>query len=300
MRRRTAKLTRVVTAIVAASVLTVTGASAEPRSWSEIKRGGALRVCVAGTNPPDGIVTPEGCTGACEFGGLVADMVNVFAAGSGLKTGYHVTTFDGFFQNADGVTERDGTYTPKVFADGTCDMIGSPLVSLPWRLKKMDMECFLPSRMVVVVHKDRAGEFNGLDDLAGKTVSVERSMSLHSWVEEQNADLWNGDPVTVDFRPYDRSVPAVEAGTVDFTVVSILDALWQTRNNAPNTVVAFAVGPLDEGCWGVPKGADDFRAAIKAHFAQEQEDDASALNRSWVEAYGLTFAEFVRLVSTLR
>jgi len=285
---------------LAVSLVLGTLSEAAARPLDEIRRSGELRLCVATSNPPDGVVSPEGCTGYCEFTGLVRDLSDAFAKTLGVSTRFWVSSWDEFFQNADGVTVKDAAYTPELFVAERCDMIASPLVALDWRLLKMDMTCFVPSRMVIVVPKDRADDFAGIEDLAGKTVAVEQSMSLHSWIEDQNATVLAADPVEISFRDYKDSIAAVDAGEVDFTVVAILDALWQTRHQAENAVVAFAVGPIDEGCWGYPKGADDMAAEMAAFFADQRGDADSDLNRIWTEYFGYSFFEFLRIVSAVR
>jgi len=287
--------------LFAASLVLAPLQQAGARSLDEIRRSGELRLCVATSNPPDGVVSPEGCTGYCEFTGLVRDLSDAFAKTLGVTTTrFWVSSWDEFFQNVDGVTVKEATYTPHLLAAERCDMIASPLVALDWRLSKMDMTCFVPSRMVIVVPKDHAGDYAGIEDLAGKTVAVEQSMSLHSWVEDQNATVLAADPVEISFRDYKDSIAAVDAGEVDFTVVAILDALWQTRHQAENAVVAFAVGPIDEGCWGYPKGADDIATEIAAFFADQRGDADSDLNRIWIEYFGYSFFEFLRIVSAVR
>lgn len=292
--------TRMTGLFLAAGLVLGTLSEAGARPLDEIRRSGELRLCVATSNPPDGVVSPEGCTGYCEFTGLVRDLSDAFAKTLGVSTRFWVSSWDEFFQNADGVTVKEAVYTPELFVAERCDMIASPLVALDWRLLKMDMTCFVPSRMVIVVPKDRAGDYAGIEDLAGKTVAVEQSMSLHSWIEDQNATVLAADPVEISFRDYKDSIAAVDLGEVDFTVVAILDALWQTRHQAENAVVAFAVGPVDEGCWGYPKGADDIATEIAAFFADQRGDADSDLNRIWTEYFGYSFFEFLRIVSAVR
>ena len=164
----------------------------------------------------------------------------------------------------------------------------------------MDMPCFLPSRMMIVTRKDDLGEITRLEDLAGRTVAVERSMSLHSWIEDQNAGPFAHDPIKIDFRDYADTIPAVDRGEVDFTVVSVLDALYQTRNVVENSAAAFAVGPLDEGCWGHVKGHEEMGAQMRAFFDGQTADPGSELNALWTRYYGMSFSDFVRLVSTIR
>ncbi len=270
------------------------------RSVSEILESGVLRSCVPTANPPDGQVIPEDCRGYCQYEGLIGDLVEVFANSLDLTPEYYVQSWDELFHNADGVTDKDGSYTPAALATDQCDMIGAVMVSLDWRRKKMDMECFLPSRMMVVTHKDRQGDFKKLEDLAGHSVSVERSMSLHSWVEDQNAGPLKENPINVTFRPYDESVPAVDQGEVDFTVVAVLDALHQTRHTSKNSAAAFAVGPTDEGCWGYEKGDIEMGALIKAFFIKQRTVPNSDLNELWNRYYGMSFADFVRLVSAIQ
>lgn len=272
---------------------------ASARSVSEMMRSGVLRACVPTTNPPDGVVIPQGCTGACQYEGVIGDMVAAFAHSLDLEPEYWVSSWDGLFHNANGVTDKEASYTPRLMAEGQCDMIGAVMVSLDWRLRKMEMECFLPSRMMIVAQKDRAANLREVSDLGGLTVSVEQSMSLHSWVEEQNDGPLNENQIHIDFRPYDESIPAVDRGDADFTVVSVLDALYHTRNLVENSAVSFAVGPIDEGCWGYRKGDAEMGALIEAFFEEQTADTASELSQIWERYYGMSFADFVRLVSTI-
>lgn len=287
-----------VSALLAAFLIIMPGMS-HARSVEEILKSGVLRACVPTANPPDGISTPQGCTGTCQYQGVIGDIVASFAHSLDLEPEYWVSSWDGLFHNADGVTDKQAHYTPRVMTEGQCDMIGAVMVSLDWRLRKIDMECFLPSRMMIVAHKDRAASLQKLEDLGGLTVSVEQSMSLHTWVDEQNAGPLKDNPINVEFRPYDDSIPAVDRGDADFTVVAVLDALYHTRNIVENSEVAFAVGPIDEGCWGYRKGDTEMGALIKTFFQEQTASSSSELNRAWERYYGMTFADFVRLVSTI-
>ncbi|WP_420861327.1 substrate-binding periplasmic protein [Algirhabdus cladophorae] len=273
--------------------------SAAARSLDEILASGVLRACVPTANPPDGEVIPAGCKGYCQYEGIIGDLVETFAADMELTPEYYVQSWDELFQNAKGVTVKEDTYTPVALETLQCDMIGAVMVSLDWRLKKMDMECFLPSRMMVVSHRDRQAEFTTLDDLAGRTVAVEQSMYLHTWIEEQNEGALKDKPIEILFRPYDQTIPTVEKGDADFTVVSVLDALYQTRRTSPDAVAAFAVGPFNEGCWGYRSGDTEMGAQIKSFFAEQTIEPSSELNELWNTYYGMSFSDFIRLVSAI-
>ena len=283
----------------AAAMLFSTYSVAEPRSMTEIQSSGELRACVPTANPPDGKVIPDGCTGNCGYEGIIGELVEVFAKSLDLTPSYWVSNWDGLFHNADGTTDKEASYTPRLLETGQCDMIGAVMVSLDWRLKKMDMECFIPSRMMVVTHKDRLGEFQSISDLGGRTVSVEQSMSLHTWIEDLNEDQLADNPVEITFRPFDDSIPAVDRGDVDFTVVGVLDALYHTRNLVENSAAAFAVGPLDMGCWGMRKGDTEMAVLISNFFEEQTANPDSNLNEIWSNYYGLSFFEFLRLVSKI-
>lgn len=284
---------------LATGLAVTTAMQAQARTVAEIMQSGTLRACVPTANPPDGIPIPEGCTGNCQYEGVIGDLVETFAKSLDLEPEYWVSSWDGLFHNADGVTVREDSYTPALLAENQCDMFGAVMVSLDWRRTKIEMECFLPSRMMVVTHRDRVGEFTDVSDLGGRTVSVERSMSMHSWIQDQNAGPLADNPIEVVFHPYDQSVPSVDSGKVDFTVVSVLDALWQTRNITENAQVAFAVGPVDMGCWGYERGDGEMGELIEAFFDEQTADPASDLNEVWERYFGLSYGDFIRLVSTI-
>lgn len=275
------------------------GSEAAARPMSEIVGSGVLRACMPTASPPDGDVQPEGCTGYCGYGGVLGELVDAFATSPGLETEFWVSDWDGLFQNAEGVTVEEAEYTPHSLATDRCDMIGAVMVSLDWRRKKMDLECFLPSRMMIVTQKDRSEALTDITSLGGLTASVERSMAMHTWIDVQNAGPLADNPIQLDFRSFDDSIPAVDRGDVDFTVVHVLDALYHTRNIVENSSVAFAVGPVDEGCWGYEKGDTEMGDLMKAFFAGQTTAPDSELNAIWESYYGLSFADFVRLVSTL-
>lgn len=280
--------------------LSLTAQQVAARSVGEIMESGVLRACVPTANPPDGEAIPEGCKGYCQYEGIIGDLVQTFAQSLDLTPEYYVQSWDELFHNADGMTDKEATYMPVALENQHCDMVGAVMVALDWRLKKIDMHCFLPSRMMVVARKDRQSEFTSLEDLAGRTVSVEQSMYLHTWVQDQNAGSLKDNPIEIQFRPYDQSIPAVDAGEADFTVVSVLDALYQTRHLSQDSAVAFAVGPTNEGCWGYRKGDTEMGALIKAFFDGQTADHNSELNSVWDRYYGISFSDFVRLVSAIR
>ncbi|MGR3500920.1 substrate-binding periplasmic protein [Pseudaestuariivita sp.] len=285
-------------ALVVAAIIAANTATARP--LEEILNSGVLRACVPTANPPDGEVIPEGCTGYCQYEGIIGDLVETFADSIDVTPEYYVQSWDSLFHNADGETVKDASYTPRAMEAEQCDMIGAVMVPLEWRLKKMDMECFLPSRMMVVTHRDRVGDFSGPEDLAGLSVAVERSMYLHDWVEDQNAGIWSDNPATIHFRDYKDTIPAVDQKDVDFTVVSVLDALYQTRHVSKNSVAAFAVGDTNTGCWGYRKGDTEMGDLIKSFFEGQTAEPNSDLNAVWQAYYGMRFSEFVRLVSSIQ
>lgn len=285
---------------IASLIVTAGSQHGSARSVEEILNSGVLRACVPTANPPDGEVIPEGCKGYCQYEGIIGDLVQTFAESLDLTPEYFVQSWDELFHNADGVTHKEASYTPIALETQQCDMVGAVMVALDWRLQKIDMDCFLPSRMMVVSRKDRQHEFKSAEDLAGRTVSVEQNMYLHTWIEDQNAGPFQDNPIEIQFRPYDQSIPAVDAGDVDFTVVSVLDALYQTRHFSEDSAAAFAVGPINEGCWGYRKGDTEMGALIEAFFDKQTVDPKSELNAVWERYYGISFSSFVRLVSSIQ
>jgi ABC-type amino acid transport substrate-binding protein len=247
------------------------------------------------------VAQPPDCRDDCTFSGPAYEAVLAFVAtlGTDIKPTFRRVAWDEQFFNQQGHTDREASYTPALLAAGTCDLYPSNLTMTAWRLKKLDFVPLFQSRMMVVVHTARQKQFNGPADLAGKTAAVQKDTSFHTWLQAQNEAAYAANPVHIQLFGPGASLTAVDAGAVDFTITDADTAIWSTRYQFKNAVVAFPVGPPDEIGWAFRKQDQDLQAAVAQFFARQKASPTSTLNRIWENHFGLTLNKFETLVKTL-
>ena len=193
---------------------------AQARSLAEIQQSKEFRVCIAPIHPALAEVTPPECWEQCTFTGPVYDEVVAFAAtlGAEVQLKLRRVVWDTQFHNREGVTVREASYTPALLASGTCDVYPNHLTKRAWRLTKLDIVTLIPNRMMVLVHRTRQAQFRTPADLAGKVAAIEKDVSQHSWLQDENTSTYAANPVRIILMPFNDGIKAVEAGEVDFTL----------------------------------------------------------------------------------
>ena len=252
-----------------------TSVPAWPRSLEEIRKTGELRICVAGSSYE-----------------LYTAMAQPFA--EYLKVRPKVRRLDSWdqqFHNQYGVTEKDGAYTPALMASGECDCYPNDMVMKDWRLKKLDFVILFRTRTVVLVHKDDLVKYTAVSDLAGKSASIQKGTSYHSWLETQNAGAFSADPVQIQFMPTDECLLALDEKKVDFTLIGADGALNWTRNKVKNLSVAFPVGQTSKIGWAFRKDDKDLQEAARLFF-ESQASAGSRFDQIWQEKVGIPLSEF--------
>ena len=221
---------------------------AQARSLAEIQQSKEFRVCIAPIHPSLAEVTRADCWEQCTFTGPVYEEVVAFAATLGAEVQLKVrrVVWDTQFHNREGVTVREASYTPALLASGTCDVYPNHLTKTAWRLTKLDFVTLYPNRMMVLVNRAHQAQFRTPADLAGKVAAIEKDVSQHGWLQDQNISAYAANPVRLTLMPFNDGIKAVDAGEVDFTMMDSDQAMWATRYQFKNTVVAFPVGPLEE------------------------------------------------------
>ena len=285
-------------------VLSLAAGTAGPvhaRSLAAIQQSQEIRICLSPAHPAVVVAQPPDCRDDCTFSGPVYEAVLAFVAtlGTDIKPTFRRVAWDEQFFNQQGQTDREASYTPALLASGTCDLYPSNLTITAWRLKKLDFVPLFQSRMMVVVNTARQKQFNGPADLAGKTAAVQKDTSFHTWLQAQNEDAYAANPVQIQLLGPGASLTAVDAGAVDFAMADADAAIWSTRYQFKNAVVAFPVGPTDEIGWAFRKEDQDLQAAVAQFFARQKASPTSTLNRIWENHFGLTLNKFETLVKTL-
>jgi len=273
---------------------------AQARSLEEIKQSGEIRICAAPPGPAVGTVEPPDCRGACTVKGPARDLTEAFAQslGANIKATYRVLVWDEQFHNQAGETIREASYTPTLLASGACDVYPNGMVLLEWRLKKLGMVALYPAREMVIIHKSKKDQIRTPADLAGKVAGVTQSASSHVYLEEQNKTVYVDNPIRFDFRPSQTlRLEAVDNGEVDFAIAGSEDALWETRHHLKNSVAAFVVGPVIKVGWGLRQDDKDLQAAVEQFFEAQKASEDSVLNQVWKKTFGLSFANYLRLIA---
>jgi membrane-bound lytic murein transglycosylase F len=99
-------------------------------------------------------------------------------------------------------------------------------------------------------------EVVGNSSHAALLASLRESEPLLSWIEQPHA---SGEEL----------IRRVAEGEIDYTIADshLFELL---RHFYPDLRVAFALGPVDQIAWALPKGAEDLRESIAAYFAEIQ------------------------------
>ncbi|WP_158253676.1 transporter substrate-binding domain-containing protein [Chromobacterium alticapitis] len=273
---------------------------AQARPLSEIIKTRELRACIVPYHPSSATATPADCREKCHFTGPVYDEVAAFAR----HLGKHIqlktlrVEWDEQFYDQNGKVDREASYTPKLLANGSCDVFPSRLTKNAWRLKKMDFVTLFPNRMMVVANVALKGRLQSASHLAGLRAAVLDNSSYSTWLLEQNQKRYSAKPVRVALMSVEDSLRAVDAGKADFTLLDSDIAIWTTRHQFKHAYVAFPVGDKDEVGWAMRKEDQDLQAAAAAFFAQQKQSENSELNRIWTPHYGLSLSRLITLVNS--
>ena len=272
------------------------------RSLETIIASGVLHYCVFPIAEDVGHVEPEGCLGEnCTFDGPVRILTEAFAETLGVTTSYYVPTWDEQFQNSEGETIREASYTPHLMATGKCDVYPSNLIRRDWRMKKLRQITVFPSRDVVIIDQSKRDDIRSFEDLAGRTAALVESSAQHSWMDEQNATVFVNDPLTITFVPsVNDEFHAIVAGEAEIGVVPAYTAYPALRAEFPTLVAAFPVGPITEHTWAFRKDAAQLHEAFQAWITDQQANSNSVFNQMFSEQYGVPYATHLRLVARIK
>jgi len=256
--------------------------SAYARSLQEIRKSNEIRLCAAGSSSS-----------------LYSRMGTVFAESLGIKAKIiKLDSWDQQFHNKDGVTIKQESYTPFLMEKGDCDCYPNDLVMHEWRMKKLDFVVLFKTRMTVVTHRDKKGEFTTENDLKGKTAAVMKGTTYHTWLEEKNKTDFADNPVLIKFMSTDDSMKAVDSKSVDFTVIGADGALNWTRNKIKNSETAFFVGPVTQVGWAFKKSDKDLQKAAQECFRSLQKA-GSAFDTIWKEEVGIPLSDYILFITNL-
>jgi membrane-bound lytic murein transglycosylase MltF len=215
-----------------------------------------------------------------------------------LDASFRVLDWDQQFQNAEGETIRDASYTPALIESGTCDLYTSFMADREWRKKKLAMPAVWPGRYVIVINKEHQDAYVSLDDLAGKLGAIIENSTQHTALDQMNATSFAENPTQYRFvATYGEGVDAVEAGEVDYTVLGADSALWYARHYAENSVAVFPIGPERMNNWAMHKEHVALQQAVEEFIELQQTTEGSALDQLFIDYTGLTYARYLRLIS---
>jgi membrane-bound lytic murein transglycosylase F len=269
------------------------------RTLEEILKTKELRICVSAYNGSFAVQMDQDCKQNCVFTGPGIKEVLAFVKtlSSDLKINLIPIQWDEQFHNKEGLTVIEDSYTPWSLASGKCDFYPNHLTRNQWREKKLDFIILYKSNMMVVAHKSLKSEIKSIQDLAGKSVAVDKNTSYHTWLVEQNKTVFKSNPMKIRNMITSDSLKEVEAGNIDFTLLDIEVALWETAKRLKNSTILFSVGQPDEIGWAFQKKDKDLQKAVQVFFNEQRSDKTSDLNKIWKEEYGVTLIQLKKLLN---
>ncbi|HYW57833.1 MAG TPA: ATP-binding protein [Polaromonas sp.] len=257
------KLRRFVPAVAIAGLACIP-ALGQARSLAEIVATKTLRICVAGS--------------AADFYQANGE---AFAYYLGVRPEVRrLGTFDEQFHNASGVTERAQTYTPKLLADGSCDIFPNDLHIVDWRESKMRMVPYYIARNVVLAHPTMRGVLTDINSLAGRVAAVQKGTAYEDWLLAANKDELASNPVVIRNAPTSDSVRMVAERQADFTIIGTESAFRWTRTEMANMTILFPVSSSVQVGWGVNASATDLAQSLQRFFNDSMQID-SLLDKNW-------------------
>ena len=218
--------------------------------------------------------------------------------GNGIKPKVISIDWNEQFADASGKVDREAAYTPKLFAESTCDFYATGLYKLAWRMKKMDMVTINPSRHMIVVKAANKNSLKNANDLAGKTAVTYKDSSYHTWLDEQNRTTYKANPIRIIFVADEpQALAALDEGKADFTVLVADDAVPEVRKTQHQFAIAFPAGSLMEMSWAFQKEDKDLQGAANDFFQAQRANKDSLLNKQFDNLYGMSVSEFSKMVS---
>lgn len=248
---------------------------AQGRSLAEIRAGGELRLCVAGTSAAYYQTNGED-----------------FARTLGLRARTTVLdSWDQQFHNAQGQTVQDASYEAALLASGRCDLYPNDLHMTDWRKTKMRLVPYFLTRSVVVARPELRAVLREAADLAGRSAAVQAGTAYESWLRAFNATLPKDRAIAIQNAPTAQSLRRVAEQRVDFTVMAAESAFKAVRDDLERLDLLFGVGEPTEVGWGVGANAQDLAQALARYFADSQRV-GSRLDLSWRRFYGVSLTEY--------
>jgi membrane-bound lytic murein transglycosylase F len=295
-------LAKIIMAIAVVCIILALNLTVHARSLEEIEKSKEIRFCVVPIHPATITVEPDDCTTDCRFGGPAYETAKAFAKtlGDDISPVFTRVEWDEQFHNDKGVTDREAVYTPALLESGTCDCYPSNLTKNAWRMKKIDFVTVFPSRMMIIINKSQANAIKTINDLAGKTLSIEKDTSYHTWAENQNNSIFKTNPINIVLRTTKENFQAVETGQADFTIIDADAGIWSVKNELKQSSIAFPVGSTDEIGWGMRKDDKELKDKFQTFINNQRAKNDSKLNIIWDKHFDMTLTKFLRLIGSMK
>ncbi|MFG1245165.1 response regulator [Xanthobacter flavus] len=270
-------------ALAAAGLLALGAAPAVARELAQIRESGVLRICVTGQSVPLFRVNGE-------------DFARFLGVRSEVR---ELSNFDEQFQNAEGVTVPEESYTPRLLEDGSCDVYPNDLQILPSRESKMLLVPYYKVRNVVVAQRNSRDPIRRSADLGGRTAAVEKGGTYDGWIQRANATQFARNPMKVLYVPTADAITQVAEGKADFTIAGTVGALKWVREDADRLAILFPIDDPVEAGWGVARDAPELAKQLQRFFDENKQID-SPLDTNWLHYYQVSLVEYGLFESSFR
>lgn len=297
-------------ALLLVSALAGSATPASGRPLAAIKETGELRICSVAL-ADFVVVEPPECTHNCTVRGPNFDLCRGLAEFLSKELDARIRPvnnilahYEQYFVNEHGKTEPEGRYTPKHLESGLCDVYAESFAKVDWRLLKIDIVTHQPGRMMVLVNKTSASRIRQEGDLAGLATIVEKDTVYDTWLRQFNEALPASRQVKIRYAGRnDEKVLALEQGRIDFVVIDVGSALVFTnpaRSRFVNLKPAFPVGQTTWGGFGFRKDDKDLQRYAERYIAEKTKDKKNGLNAIFKEHFGVTYDEYLNLITGVR
>ena len=185
----------------------------------------------------------------------------------------------------------------KLLSEGVCDFYAISMTLTPERLDYLNMVPFVVGRTLVVVKKNNAAGYRGIESLAGKKTKVVKDTSYHHWITKLNADArLKNSPIKVLFCNPGEAISSLLNGESDFLLLDTAQALSATKEHPGQLTLSFPMVNNERIGWAFNPKEPKLAAQFHAFVSEQKLTANSDMNSSFKKFYGVSVKEYESLI----